>query len=142
MFIALENGLGKNISSPDKKEQFTLAEVIYKLQNNSIDSSVVTYSADSAWRTQATAASRIILIVVLALCKSSVLLLIQRIFAQHDSKKSLIRYLAGQGVIALWGLASVLAISIRCSPNYILPGDKNGQCSGDVSRLLDSGPIL
>ncbi|EON68227.1 hypothetical protein W97_07485 [Coniosporium apollinis CBS 100218] len=108
VFIALENGLGKNISSPDKKEQFTLAE--------------------------ATAASRIILIVVLALCKSSVLLLIQRIFAQHDSKKSLIRYLAGQGVIALWGIASVLAISIRCSPNHILPGDRNGQCSGDVLR--------
>ncbi len=37
-------------------------------------------------------------------------------------------------IVAMWGVVSVLILSIDCSPEYIL-GSENGECANHIARI-------
>ena len=76
---------------------------------------------------QLTMASEALVVLGLALAKCSVLFLIRRI---GSTRSLLCDMLLGMSV--LWGLASVMAITIDCSPSHII--GENGFCSYQASR--------
>lgn len=76
-------------------------------------------------------ASEAILILGLALAKCSVLLLIRRIVSARSVFCDTLL-----GLSLLWGLASVLAITINCSPLHLI--GVNGFCKHQASRLFSN----
>lgn len=72
-------------------------------------------------------ASQAVLILGLALAKCSVLLLVRRIISTRSMVCDTLF-----GLSLLWGLASVLAITINCSPSHLIGVD--GFCEHQASR--------
>jgi hypothetical protein len=80
---------------------------------------------------QAYFASRILLFIALALSKCSMLIFIQGIFCHSKSVQRIIHVMIG--VVAAWGIAGALAVSIGCSPNLIVGGQEVQHRNNDVS---------
>ena len=76
---------------------------------------------------QLTMASEALVVLGLALAKCSVLFLVRRI---GSTRSLLCEMLLGMSV--LWGLASVMAITIDCSPSQII--GESGFCTYQASR--------
>ena len=106
MIASLKNGLGQNLSFL------------------SLDS---VHSASHAFLS-----SQILLLVALMLSKSSLVLLLRRIFS-GDMLQHLIVCDVLLGVCVAWGIGSMLAVSVGCSPSTLI----DGQCSGQVCSILN-----
>lgn len=107
VFVALNNGLGKNLALVTGTEQARMASAVL--------------------------ASRTLFLVSLFLSKLSVLLVIRSLFSWERRRKKLATHLAIL-VVALWGFAAALTLSVRCSPDYVL-GRGEAQCLNHLVRL-------
>ncbi|KAF1948948.1 hypothetical protein CC80DRAFT_283254 [Byssothecium circinans] len=108
IFISYHNGLGKAISIVDPGDLPHMAKAFF--------------------------ASRILLVIALCLAKCSLLLSIRTIFTV-DLKKQWLTSNITIAIVCAWGAASALAISVNCSPNYVVSGPQNVQCPNHISRL-------
>lgn len=78
-------------------------------------------------------AGRILLIASLCFSKLSILLIIRSLFYWDSNRKRIITD-ATIILVILWGLGAALAVSIECSPEYMLGHDIQ-QCSGHFLRV-------
>lgn len=117
LFIALKNGLGAT-STLSSVAQLTKAG-------------------------QATFASQILFILSLCLSKCSILLLMMRLFnldMHHSWRKSSNRRflwaacLIVLGLIVLWGLASMIGLSVDCSSRTLIEDPASAQCPDQLLR--------
>jgi hypothetical protein len=74
---------------------------------------------------------------VLSLClsKCSLLLTIRALFT-YEFKRQWWASSIAIATICAWGLASALAISVDCSPSFVVLGQQNVRCTNHVTRLL------
>lgn len=88
-------------------------------------------------------AATILFIVAATLAKAAVVILAMRLFnlsgarASHNANSSTYRYCAFGvlGLIGIWGIGSLLAVSIQCSPStYIDASTFSTTCQGQTSR--------
>ncbi|CZR58631.1 uncharacterized protein PAC_08523 [Phialocephala subalpina] len=107
IFIALYNGLGKSLEIIGSEEQIVLAKALF--------------------------VGRILLLPALCFSKFSMLLLMRSLFFWESRKKTLAIELA-MILVILWGIGATLAVSIKCSPYYVL-GNEVDQCPKHVLRL-------
>jgi hypothetical protein len=83
---------------------------------------------------QAVLASRTLFLVSLCLSKLSVLLVIRSLFSWEKKRKTLVTYVTIV-VVALWGFAAALTLSVRCSSDYVLGGGE-AKCFNHVGPSL------
>ncbi|KAF2272758.1 uncharacterized protein EI97DRAFT_504008 [Westerdykella ornata] len=108
IFISYHHGLGKAISIVDVGDLAHMAKGFF--------------------------ASRILLILALCLAKCSLLLSIRTIFTV-DLKKQWLTSNITIAIVCAWGAASALAVSVNCSPNYVVSGPQHVQCPNHINRL-------
>ncbi|OAL45868.1 hypothetical protein IQ07DRAFT_683781 [Pyrenochaeta sp. DS3sAY3a] len=90
---------------------------------------------DLAYMSKLFVASRIFLVLSLCLSKCSLLLTIRALFT-FEFKTQWWACSIGIAAICVWGLASALAISVDCSPTFVVLGQQNVRCPNHVTRLL------
>ncbi|KAH8750657.1 hypothetical protein BGZ57DRAFT_120495 [Hyaloscypha finlandica] len=105
VFVALNNGLGKNLALVTGTEQARMGVL----------------------------AGRTLFLVSLFLSKLSVLLVIRSLFSWERRRKTLATHVTIL-VVTLWGFAAALTLSVRCSPDYVL-GRGEAQCLNHLVRL-------
>ena len=71
-------------------------------------------------------------VLALALSKLSLALLIDRIFSQLNYRHESILCKITMGVMAAWGVASALAVSVSCGAEQILPEHSSTICQSSV----------
>lgn len=125
LLAAASNGLGHNSGG-------TLGARVGRVRSAGAPFSSGNGSAEASNPLQLTMASEAILILGLAFAKVSILLLIRRIVS---AKSAFCDTLLGLSV--LWGLASVLAITVNCSPSHMV--GINGFCEHQVSHPHPNG---
>lgn len=107
IFIALQYGLGKSLTIVSIRNQNIMAKAAF--------------------------AGRILLIPTLCLSKISVLMVLRSLF-HWETRRRLLSIDITIFIVAVWGCASTLALSIDCSPDYLL-GPENGTCSNNIARI-------
>ncbi|KAN0095801.1 hypothetical protein V8E51_016512 [Hyaloscypha variabilis] len=107
VFVGLDNGLGKNLALLTQTEQARTASAVL--------------------------ASRTLFLVSLCLSKLSVLFVIRSLFSWEKKRKTLVTYVTIV-VVALWGFAAALTLSVRCSSDYVLGGGE-AKCFNHLVRL-------
>lgn len=105
--VGLSSGLGKNLDMLDDKEYFEMA--------------------------RAQLANQVLLYFTLCLAKCSVVLLIQRVFTRDMKVMWWVCNILVGAVIA-WGIASMIAISVGCSPSTHVPSAAQTTCIGWILR--------
>ncbi|KAF2192178.1 hypothetical protein K469DRAFT_620199 [Zopfia rhizophila CBS 207.26] len=108
IFIAYDNGLGKDTSMVDSGDLPRMAKFFF--------------------------ASRTLLVIALCLSKCSLVLTIRALFTRDLKTQWQVSNIA-IGTICAWGAASALTISVDCSPNYVVLGQQNVKCANHVIRL-------
>ncbi|KAF2844128.1 hypothetical protein T440DRAFT_484418 [Plenodomus tracheiphilus IPT5] len=78
-------------------------------------------------------ACQITFYIALALSKCSTLVLLQAVF-ERDPKVSHVAH-GAMALVAVWGLLSVLAVSVGCSPDTVIPKTGDDHCSSLVPWL-------
>ena len=76
--------------------------------------------------------SQIFFILSTTAAKFAVGLLLRRIFSRLESKHAALLCDILLGVSGLWGVASILAVSVSCDAAHILPGHETAQCAATV----------
>ncbi|CAI9637214.1 unnamed protein product [Alternaria burnsii] len=116
LFTSLDNGLGKSYA--------------------------ILHDAEVSRMQQYFFTSQILLYIALALSKCSILILIRAVFTQN-SKVSFLA-LATMIVVAIWGFIGVVASSVACSVESIVPRPGGGYCTSLVPwlRVLGAGDVL
>ncbi|OCK78851.1 hypothetical protein K432DRAFT_383549 [Lepidopterella palustris CBS 459.81] len=77
--------------------------------------------------------TEILLLLSLCLSKASVVFLIRRVFTR-DMKRFWRICNILLGCIAVWGLASILVVTVGCSTTHYLPPTQGATCSGYLTR--------
>lgn len=132
IFVALHNGLGKNLALVTGTEQARMASV--RILIPIIPTILQWVALLLTVASQAVLASRTLLLVSLCLSKLSVLLVIRSLFCWEKRRKTLLTDVTIL-VVTLWGFAAALTLSVRCSPDYVLGGGE-AQCPNHVRASL------
>ncbi|KAF2838844.1 hypothetical protein M501DRAFT_935163 [Patellaria atrata CBS 101060] len=107
MFVAISNGLGKSTAIVDEIHATQIGQAVF--------------------------ASQILLILSLGLAKSSVILLIRRVFTR-DMKTFWFICNIIVGVSMAWAVGSIIAVSVGCTNETIVPTADHGICGALVTR--------